>query len=300
MRTLKNYESKSRGTPEFPCTLYRVDRDHPAYFMPLHWHAEYEIIVVRAGHLDLTVDDATIPLERGDVAFLSDGALHSGVPQDDDCLYDCVVFSGDLMTRSILHEDMRGIFGHRLTVRGHLPLQGYPTVAATAARLCDHLFAMSSTGDRTNRTNRSKPGETLTAIGIFTEFFGELLGAEAVTEGYSEGNRYIKRLKHVLSYMEEHYAERITLDELADVAGVSPKYLCRTFEALTGETPIAYVTALRVESAMRMLRETDRSLPDIAMSCGFGDQSYFAKQFKRATGMTPGGYRKFGRNDRAT
>jgi len=79
---------------------------------------------------------------------------------------------------------------------------------------------------------------------------------------------------------------------LAREAGVSPKYLCRIFSQLTGKSPVEYLNEYRVERACALLSDTDLPILDIGLSCGFNDQSYFIKTFKRYKGKTPGGYRK--------
>ena len=79
---------------------------------------------------------------------------------------------------------------------------------------------------------------------------------------------------------------------LADAAGLSAKYLCRIFSQLTGKSPVEYLNEYRIERACAMLSDTELSILDIGYSCGFNDQSYFIKTFKKQKGMTPGAYRK--------
>ncbi len=280
MRTLKNYENKSRGTPEFPCKLYRVDKEHSEFVMPFHWHSEYEIIFVRSGELELSVDDHTCKLKSGDIAFLSDGALHGGNPADDSCVYYCIVFSGELMSKNTSHSDIKAIFKHGKGVRTFLPRDSFARAGICAERLCECMTSSVSDADG------------IIATGILLEFFGEIIKNGGCEERYSESGRHITRLKTVISYIDEHYSEKITLDELARAAGVSPKYLCRTFFSLTGKTPISYLNEYRIECACDMLRSGEDSMPEIAAACGFGDQSYFVKQFHRIMGVTPGAFKR--------
>ena len=98
-------------------------------------------------------------------------------------------------------------------------------------------------------------------------------------------------MKNVLTYIRNNYGEPITLDELAAVAGMSPRYFCRAFAALTGRTPIAYLNYYRIECACERLTLTDKSVTEIAFSCGFNDMSYFSRVFKQLKGTTPTAYR---------
>ena len=70
MRTLKTLEAKQHGTDEFPCGFYSVDKDHPTFHMPLHWHTDFEIILVRSGRFMLTVNGVSRRLYAGDMAFI--------------------------------------------------------------------------------------------------------------------------------------------------------------------------------------------------------------------------------------
>ena len=129
------------------------------------------------------------------------------------------------------------------------------------------------------------------AYGLLHQFFGEAMLESIFSDSTVESTRHSEQLKKAISHIENNYKNKITLSELADTAGLSPKYLCRVFSALTNRSPIEYLTEYRVESACRILTETNDSLLDIALSCGFGDQSYFTKIFKRYKTITPKEYR---------
>ncbi|RDS83928.1 AraC family transcriptional regulator [Dyella monticola] len=98
------------------------------------------------------------------------------------------------------------------------------------------------------------------------------------------------RLKRVLAYMQENYAEAIRVQALAEQAGLSIAQLERHFRRVFQLTPQQVLTKLRIEAAMRLLR-TDQTVASISMACGFIDQSAFARQFKATVGMPPRVYR---------
>lgn len=100
-------------------------------------------------------------------------------------------------------------------------------------------------------------------------------------------------MKAVLNLIAEKYNQQITLEDMADKAGMSPKYFCRVFKETTLRTPIEYLNAYRVDQACTMLRSSDESLLNISMACGFNDFSYFIKIFKKYKRMTPHKYRNF-------
>ena len=84
MKFLALHENAARGTSDFPIELYYVDRSHPRYEMPFHWHLEYEMMLVLSGSFSLSVDGKTKTLHKGDTAIISAGAVHGGVP--DNCI----------------------------------------------------------------------------------------------------------------------------------------------------------------------------------------------------------------------
>ena len=91
--------------------------------------------------------------------------------------------------------------------------------------------------------------------------------------------------------------KNITLEELADAAGFSPKYFCRVFREMTNRAPVEYLNWFRINRSCAMIRETDEKLQDIAVKCGFNDFSYFIKIFHRYKNMTPLKYRNYKENN---
>lgn len=90
MKFLASHESSTRGTFDFPIELYYVDKMHPRYEMPFHWHMEFELMLVLSGEFSLLIDGRSYLLHKGDAAIISAGAVHGGTPSD--CVYECVVF----------------------------------------------------------------------------------------------------------------------------------------------------------------------------------------------------------------
>lgn len=98
-------------------------------------------------------------------------------------------------------------------------------------------------------------------------------------------------LRRVKERIQDHFAARVTLEELGAEAGVHPVHLATTFRRFYGVTVASYLRQLRIEYACRELLGSDAPLADIALAAGFADQSHFGRVFKRATRMTPAEYR---------
>ncbi len=95
----------------------------------------------------------------------------------------------------------------------------------------------------------------------------------------------------VRDYLEKHYRENVSLNEIATVSGLSSYHLIRVFRAETGLPPHAYLEQVRINRARHRLRNGD-SIADVAFLTGFADQSHFSRHFKKMTGVTPGQYQR--------
>ena len=100
-----------------------------------------------------------------------------------------------------------------------------------------------------------------------------------------------ERIRRMLLFIEEHYAERVTLDMIAASAHISRSACLNCFRLLLGITPMAYLLDHRLEQAYRLLLTTNLPIAEIAEQCGFPDRSHFGKQFRTKTGLSPAQYR---------
>lgn len=95
-----------------------------------------------------------------------------------------------------------------------------------------------------------------------------------------------------IEYIEEHYAENITAEQLAEFCHISTSALYRQFRKELHTSPVRLLNEIRVEKAARALRQTNASITDIALDNGFSSSTYFFEIFKNYTGLTPSHYRK--------
>ncbi len=89
-----------------------------------------------------------------------------------------------------------------------------------------------------------------------------------------------------------HLAADIGLDALAAIADLSPKHFARAFRQSTGMPPHRWLIQRRIDRAKALLRTTDTTLVEIALACGFADQSHFTASFRKLVGLTPGSLRQ--------
>ena len=99
-------------------------------------------------------------------------------------------------------------------------------------------------------------------------------------------------LSEVVEYMHEHYSEHITAEDLANVVGLSTSQLNRKFKDTMSDSPINYLLKIRIEKAAERLIKTDDTITEISYACGFNNQAYFNRQFKKINSLSPRNYRK--------
>ena len=99
-------------------------------------------------------------------------------------------------------------------------------------------------------------------------------------------------VKEIILYLEDHFAQDLSLDDLSAHFHKTPEYLCSVFKSVTGETIMHYLRRIRIHHAKVLLMESpDTGIKDISRSCGFSSVSYFGRVFRETTGYTPQGYR---------
>lgn len=106
-----------------------------------------------------------------------------------------------------------------------------------------------------------------------------------------EGGLHQRQLLQVLEYINEHLEQDIKLADLADLLGMSQFHFSHLFKQAIGTSPYQYLLQQRIERAKQLLKQSDRSIMDIAFLCGFNSHSHLSKQFRQFTGMTPTNYR---------
>lgn len=111
-------------------------------------------------------------------------------------------------------------------------------------------------------------------------------GSARVTHGKKQN------LQEIKEYLDAHYTEKITLDDLAERFYINKFYLTRVFKEQFGQSVTSYLVQLRITQAKRMLRFTDCSIESIAQECGLNDANYFSRLFKKVEGIPPGEFRR--------
>lgn len=128
-------------------------------------------------------------------------------------------------------------------------------------------------------------GELL-GLSLF-EYLVQHYGGDRPLQAASKGGLPKRMLDRVVEYIAANLSQPLSVAEVATVAGMSSYHFARLFKASTGVSPHQYVLAQRIERAKRLLAAGQSNVIDVALDCGFNDQSYFSRVFRRAAGVPP-------------
>jgi AraC family transcriptional regulator len=124
------------------------------------------------------------------------------------------------------------------------------------------------------------------AVHLLRQYTASHPHLSAFTGGLSQ-----RQLQQVLEYIHEHLEQNIKLADLAQLLGISQFHFSTLFKKAIGTSPYQYLLQQRVERAKQLLKQTERSIMEIALECGFNSHSHLSKQFRQLTGLTPTAYR---------
>lgn len=134
---------------------------------------------------------------------------------------------------------------------------------------------------------RRQPGYSIKAHGIFLLILDRLFDLMVYK---TNSNRIDPRVKKVMNYIVEHYSEKLGVAELAELVNLNPVYFGALFKQYVGVTVKRYITEIRINHAVDMLKSGEYSISGLSESCGYNDDLYFSKQFKAIKGLSPSQY----------
>lgn len=279
----KYNENKQHGTPDFPIQIYLLDKEHPQYVMPPHWHKELEIIRVVSGELELYINNVLYKISAGDIFLVNSKFLHRAIPKK--CEYECVVFDLEFLTK--MNNTVYTNYIYPI-VSGNLIINDiYKPDDSELYTALDSIFLKLK-----NQTQYQK-------LQVISELF------QVIELLYLDNHIFERKINkkanqndvilELLNWIDKNFKEHITLEILSKRAGLTPNYLCRTFKSYTGKSPIEYVNFIRIQNICQELKWSGKSITQIAIDNGFNDISYFCKVFKKQKGVSA---KKFSQTDK--
>ena len=268
---------------------YRMQNLIAPYFDPYwHFHHEHQLVVVMKGTGTRFVGDDISHFESGDMVLTGANLPH--VWRNDEEYFQnlglethCIViyFSPDFMGDSFLAKDEMGTISELLTRAN----RGLEIVGETRDRIREMMK------DMLNQKGFDGVISLLQILNILsTSNQLKFINKKGYLNTVSDSDS--KRMSAIHSYILNHYKSAIRLEDVANLANLSPTSFSRYFKAHTNKTFSDFVAELRISQACKLLHKDDLSIIQIAHECGYRTLSNFNKKFKEITGSNPLKYRK--------
>ena len=233
----QNYhETKSHTASEFPYNTYLCSIPLDFTLVPLHWHAELEIVVIKKGTGLISVDFEKRTVSSGDIVFVRPGQLHSieqngarKMEYENIILKPELLISGeaDLCARQFITPLMKGELRCVTFLTPAVP--GYPEISDCISRI-DHLC------------EKRPDGYQLAVKGfLFQLVFLLLSHRQKKSTSPALQTKSLEKIKTILKYVEEHYADHITIDDMAAITFYSKSHFMKFFKAHMGTGFIEYL-----------------------------------------------------------
>ena len=275
--------------PGFPYTA--IDCRFDGYSGPCvdwHWHATLEINVCVSGVLKTSTQRGEYIVRPGDAVLVNANVLHRNEAYE----------GAPRRARADAH--VRPLPGRRggtaaAALRG---AGGGVRAAGRAAALragnAEQRAVLEALDRAFDAAGEEKDGYELEICGLLNRAWQGVYALALPVIGARQPLPRMEtaRLKQMLGFIREHFAEDISPADIAAAAGVCERECFRCFKQELGTTPLSSLTDFRVRKAAELLRETDRSVTDIASACGFATSSYFGKVFRRRMNLSPLAYRR--------
>jgi AraC-like DNA-binding protein/mannose-6-phosphate isomerase-like protein (cupin superfamily) len=244
-----------------------------------HSHEFLEVVFVKSGCGEAIVGDRRYALASGDMLIYNAGTPHSEFSSERDPL-EIYFFAAEKIELSGLP-------------KGHLIADGACELLRTGdgADTFAFYFAALAKESQSDAHMAKEMTESLTRATLILIL--RILAADS--EQYLRINRLYFKAK---TYIDEHFTEINTVEEICRAQHISVSYLTHLFKSHSGTTPLRYLIGKKLEMAKTFLKTTSITVREIAQDCGWEDSDYFSKVFKVRENMTPLEYRKkFGRRE---
>ena len=275
-------ESKPHGSKEYPYTQYFMHHPQKAFHIPVHWHDEVEIIYVKKGNITICIQEEVFHAKQGDLFFVNTGDLHFMESGDMSVEYYTLLFPLTFLSSQI--EDV-------LETELFLPLRQKKLLFpcrlqedVTKKQSCKIIQELIAVNDG------KEAGFQLRTRILLLEMIEYLLKEDLFLQTDFVNSTEMQR--ELITYIQKHYTEKITLRMLAEEFHLSEKYISWYFKEHFAISFMQYVLHLRMSKAKDMLVTTDVPVTEVAMSCGYPSVNLFIRNFKEYYGMTPLQYRK--------
>lgn len=268
---------------EFPYTMH--ERDLTNFTVPWHWHEELEFNYAYKGSIIIETINQIYTIHQGEAYFINTNVMNTKRKADgiSTAIEHAHLFHPILLTgyyRSIFETKYLNPILKNQSVEVII-IKENTAPGKKFLQLLHKLTALNSQPDCEFQIRNLLSESWIT---LTEEIQLQKKNAPAP-------NLYQHELtKNMLSYLQKHYADKLSLSDLSAQVGLSEKECVRIFKSAFHQTPIDYLIEYRIEQAKRLLKQADEPITNIAYRTGFNNSAYFSKTFKKYTGITPKEY----------
>lgn len=280
-------ELKQHGNEQFPFLVsYQKLSEYESGSFMWHWHPEIEITYVRKGTMCYKVNNLVYHLKEGDIVFNNSGALHSGTMENqEDCAYIPVTFDSRLIY-GFFQSTVNSKYVDPVIQDSMLPAICIDQSESWHKPFREYLLRIIDLDEK-------KPDFYELDITICLQSMWRLL-LEHITyepQASRENSLEYDRIKKILSYIEENYQNKITLNDIAGHIHLCESECTRLFKRHMNTTLFAFLQEYRIERSLEFLQD-DQPVSAVADKAGFSDPNYYSKVFAKIKGCSPREYRK--------
>ena len=277
---LEQKEDAKHGEVFFPVQKYvtRLAADYPV--VTTHWHEEAELTLITKGDCLYQVNLIEHEVKEGDILFIPPLFLHSiSRGTSEEIISETYVFHLNFLGGNSTDICTTRYFAPMMNQEFAMPCLITPEHPAYAS--LRKIF-----GQINSLYDEALVGYELAMKSLFLQAVFLLLQYSEKTESPDVGTTSDK-LKNVLDYIELHYAESISISELAKLCYFSDYHFMRFFKKHMNMTCVEYINNLRLEKSVELFEQGNTSILDVSLSVGFHNLSYFHRSFKKKYHMTP-------------
>lgn len=259
--------SKTKDTIEVGYSAAAVGTEMPA----MHYHAAYELFILASGHRTYIVNGKLFQAEKMDVVLIPPQVIHK---TGSTLGFERYIIN---FTDSFLNRYLSNVQKEKL-----LHCFYYPRLSLSKEQFQEVLL----------NWERIHTCEDEDAQFLFLANILYLLSKKATFSEHTSLTSENPIVENALQFMNQDFSTIETLNQIAEKLYITKYHLCRVFKNATGISVWKYLTGVRIQHACYLLDKTSKSITEIALECGFQSSTYFCRQFKAATGLSPLQYRK--------
>ena len=254
----------------------------------LHDHVQcFELTLITGGEGVHWVTPLYAPVSRGDLLIVPPKVLH-GYGNSETLKLKNIVFQPSSLAMSLLDAADMPFFRKIFTADG--TIRAEDAVQPILHLDNEHFTQISALFDKIqNEFESTLPGRQFIMLSLLMQILLELSRIYSMEE---VPFKQLYLIGSAVEYMQKNYAKPITMEQVSKASGVSRRNLFRYFKTTINCTPLEYLTRLRLQKALELIQQSDLSLGEIALRCGFYDSNYLSKKFAAKYGIPPGQFRK--------